>query len=88
MTIRSVSHRGPGRHGGSPLISTTDQEAAKAFYSGLFGWEADDMSVGDGTVYSMMRLNGHHVAAISPQPEQQREPQGAVFAIYAGQFEE
>jgi predicted enzyme related to lactoylglutathione lyase len=54
-------------------VSTTDQEAAKAFYSGLFGWEAEDMPVGDGVFYSMMRLNGRDVAAISPQQEQQRE---------------
>ena len=54
-------------------LSTTDPEAAKAFYSGLFGWEAEDMPVGDGTVYSMMRLEGRNVAAIAPQPPQQRD---------------
>jgi uncharacterized protein len=46
-------------------LATSDQDAAKAFYSGLFGWEADDMPVGDGIVYSMMRLEGRDVAAIS-----------------------
>src|SRR5437763_2504283 len=54
-------------------LSTTDQEAAKAFYSGLFGWEADDRPVGDGAVYSMMEVDGKDVAAISAQPPQQRE---------------
>ncbi len=54
-------------------VTTTDQPAAKDFYAGLFGWEAEDMPAGDGVVYSMMRLNGEDVAAISPQPEQQRE---------------
>jgi uncharacterized protein len=54
-------------------LTTSDQPAAKAFYSGLLGWEADDMPVGDGAVYSMMRLDGHDVAAISPQQPQQRE---------------
>jgi predicted enzyme related to lactoylglutathione lyase len=54
-------------------VTTTDQAAAKEFYSGLFGWEAEDMPVGDGVFYSMMRLNGRDVAAISPQPQQQRE---------------
>jgi predicted enzyme related to lactoylglutathione lyase len=54
-------------------LTTTDQEAAKQFYGALFGWEADDRPVGEGVVYSMMRLNGKDVAAISPQPEQQRE---------------
>jgi predicted enzyme related to lactoylglutathione lyase len=53
-------------------IATTDQEAAKAFYSALFGWEAEDIPVGDGVTYSMMRLGGRNVAAISPQQEQQR----------------
>src|SRR3954449_3963673 len=54
-------------------LSTTDQGAAKEFYSGLFGWEADDLPVGDGAVYSMMRRDGHSMAAISTQPEQQRQ---------------
>ncbi len=54
-------------------LTTSDQPAAKAFYSGLLGWEADDMPVGDGAVYTMMRLDGHDVAAISPQQPQQRE---------------
>jgi predicted enzyme related to lactoylglutathione lyase len=54
-------------------LTTTDQEAAKRFYSGLFGWSADDRPVGDGIYYSMQQLDGKSVAAISPQPEQQRE---------------
>src|SRR3954462_2711165 len=54
-------------------VTTTDQDAAKRFYSGLFGWEPDDQPVGDGVYYSMMRLDGRNVAAISPQPQQQPE---------------
>jgi predicted enzyme related to lactoylglutathione lyase len=54
-------------------VTTTDQPGAKAFYSALFGWEAEDLRVGDGAFYSMMRLGGRNVAAISPQPQQQRE---------------
>jgi predicted enzyme related to lactoylglutathione lyase len=54
-------------------VTTTDQAGAKEFYSGLFGWEAEDMPVGDGIYYSMMKLDGRSVAAISPQPQQQRE---------------
>lgn len=54
-------------------LTTTDQEAAKRFYSGLFGWEAEDMPAGEGVVYSMMNLDGKPVAAISPQPPQQRD---------------
>jgi predicted enzyme related to lactoylglutathione lyase len=54
-------------------LSTTDQDAAKRFYGELFGWQAQDMPAGDGVVYSMMQLDGSNVAAIAPQPQQQRE---------------
>lgn len=54
-------------------LTTTDQQAAKEFYSSLFGWQAEDVPAGEGVVYSMMKLDGADVAAISPQPAQQRE---------------
>jgi predicted enzyme related to lactoylglutathione lyase len=54
-------------------LTTTDQQDAKRFYGELFGWEAEDMPVGEGFFYSMMRLGGKDVAAISPQPQQQRD---------------
>jgi predicted enzyme related to lactoylglutathione lyase len=54
-------------------LTTTDQDAAKDFYGALFGWEAVDFPVSDGVVYSMMRIDGKDVAAISPQPQQQRD---------------
>jgi len=54
-------------------LATTDQDGAKAFYAGLFGWEAQDLPVDENTVYSMQQIGGKSVAAISPQPQQQRE---------------
>ena len=54
-------------------LSTTDQDGAKAFHGELFGWQAEDMPVGDGAVYSMMRRDGKNVAAIAAQPQQQRD---------------
>ena len=55
-------------------LQTTDQEGAKAFYSALFGWEANDMPIDDsGTTYSMQKLGGKNVAAIAPQQQQQRD---------------
>ena len=54
-------------------LSTPDQDGAKTFYTALFGWEVFDAPVGDGAVYSMMLIDGQQVAAISPQPEQQRQ---------------
>jgi predicted enzyme related to lactoylglutathione lyase len=47
-------------------LQTSDQDAAKAFYSGLFGWTYEDNPVDENTVYSMACLKGQHVAAIAP----------------------
>ena len=49
-------------------LQTSEQDAAKAFYSGLFGWTYDDQPMPEGQVYSMAMLGGHAVAAIAPQP--------------------
>jgi hypothetical protein len=54
-------------------LNTPDQDGAKTFYQGLFGWTPDDRSVGDGVVYTMEQLRGKSVAAISPQMEDQRK---------------
>jgi predicted enzyme related to lactoylglutathione lyase len=66
------THYTPGTFSWTDL-STTDQDAAKTFYGTLFGWEFDDQPVGDGVVYSMAMIGGTAVAAISPQPQQQRD---------------
>ncbi len=47
-------------------LQTSDQDAAKAFYSDLLGWEYEEVPIGDGATYSMARLQGHSVAAIGP----------------------
>ncbi|MBX5470228.1 MAG: VOC family protein [Thermoleophilaceae bacterium] len=53
----------------------TDPEAAKSFYTGMFGWEYEDMPIDEGTYYSMARIDGKDVAAISPLPARLREQQ-------------
>lgn len=47
-------------------LQTSDQEGAKAFYSGLFGWETDDRPAGEGVTYTMCSLGGENVAGIGP----------------------
>jgi uncharacterized protein len=54
-------------------LATTDQDAAKQFYGQLFGWTPVDYPIDENTTYSMMQIDGKDVAAISPQPEQQRQ---------------
>jgi uncharacterized protein len=53
-------------------LATTDQEGAKSFYAGLFGWEYDDQPIGDGATYTMCRLDAKDVAAITTQSDQER----------------
>jgi predicted enzyme related to lactoylglutathione lyase len=53
----------PGLHSWADL-ATSDSEAAKRFYSGLFGWEFEDLPAGDDRVYSMARIDGKAVAAL------------------------
>ncbi|MET3920841.1 VOC family protein [Arthrobacter sp. UYEF20] len=48
-------------------LSATDIEAAKTFYSDLFGWELDAMPVGPDLTYYMARLQGRYVAGMMQQ---------------------
>ena len=51
-------------------LATSDPEAAKQFYGGLFGWSFEDMPMEDG-VYSMASIRGRTAAAIGGQfPEE------------------
>jgi predicted enzyme related to lactoylglutathione lyase len=54
-------------------LTTTDQDAAKTFYGELFGWQYNDLPMGEGMAYSTATIDGKAVAAISPQPQQQRD---------------
>jgi uncharacterized protein len=51
-----------------------DQDAAKAFYAGLFGWDYEDFPTPDGSVYSVARVDGHAVAAVVPLPDPSMPP--------------
>jgi uncharacterized protein len=53
----------PGTFSWAELV-TSDGDAAKAFYTSVFGWEYEDHAVGDGQVYSMARRDGEYVAAL------------------------
>ena len=50
-------------------LGTTDPEAAKAFYNGLFGWEPDDRPIPDGGTYTMLLNGGKEAAALSAAQE-------------------
>src|SRR5580704_599913 len=49
-------------------FAAPDQEAAKKFYSDVFGWTANDMTMQQGGTYSMMQKDGKNVGAIMAMP--------------------
>jgi predicted enzyme related to lactoylglutathione lyase len=49
-------------------LGTTDGEAAKKFYTELFGWSFNDSPVGPGMVYTMLQLDGKDVGALYQMP--------------------
>jgi uncharacterized protein len=54
-------------------LATTDPDSAKSFYAGLLGWEFEDQPIPDGGgVYTMCRLDGDDVAAISSQRDEEK----------------
>jgi uncharacterized protein len=50
-------------------LGTSDLSGSRAFYEPLFGWEADEVPEGSGG-YTMMRRDGHHVAALYPKQDE------------------
>jgi uncharacterized protein len=53
--------------------STNDVEGAKAFYTELFGLEAEETPIPDGGVYVQFQKDGKYVAGLTPQQPQERE---------------
>lgn len=63
-------------------LRTPDQQAARAFYTGLFGWEVEEIPLPDGAGhYLAVSLEGDAVAGIAGQmPELAGQP--ASWAVY------
>jgi len=64
-------------------LSTTDQSAAKSFYSSLFGWASQDFPMGPNDFYTMFQLEGRHTgAAYTMRPEQRAQAVPPHWMIY------
>jgi uncharacterized protein len=50
-------------------LITTDPEAAKEFYTQLFGWTAEEWPIGD-VKYLIVKAGGKEIGGIMPVPEQ------------------
>ena len=51
-------------------LTTPDQHAAKEFYGALFGWQLEDVDMGEAGVYVAASVRGESVAGISGQMPQ------------------
>jgi len=54
-------------------LATTDQNAAKSFYTSLFGWSVTDNPMGPDEIYSIFQINGRDAAAGYTLRKDQRE---------------
>ena len=64
-------------------LSTTDQNAAKSFYTSLFGWASQDFPMGPNDLYTMFQLEGRDTgAAYTMRPEQRSQGVPAHWLIY------
>ena len=64
-------------------LATTDQAAAKNFYSSLFGWQVNDIPMGPDGVYTIFKLqDGDVSAACTLRPEQRSHGVPPHWMIY------
>jgi predicted enzyme related to lactoylglutathione lyase len=64
-------------------LATSDQAAAKTFYSGLFGWAIHDMPMGPGASYTLFQLQGKDAAAgYTLRPEESAQGVPPHWMIY------
>jgi predicted enzyme related to lactoylglutathione lyase len=50
-------------------LATNDAAGAKSFYSSVFGWKINDMPIPDGSVYTMLQVDGHDLGALYENKE-------------------
>ena len=53
--------------------TSSEPEASKAFYLGLFGWDKVEIPMGENMTYTVFQLDGRDVAALSGMSPDERE---------------
>jgi uncharacterized protein len=53
-------------------VATSNQMAAKSFYSALFNWTAQDVPIGPNAIYSLMQLDGRVAAGLYTMQDEER----------------
>jgi len=52
---------------------STDQQAAKKFYTAVMGWDVNDVPMGDGQFYTMFEQDGKSIAGLGQMPPEMQE---------------
>jgi uncharacterized protein len=52
-------------------LATSDEHAAKGFYTSLFGWDAEDDELPGGGIYTTYKINNKSVAASNKQQDEE-----------------
>jgi predicted enzyme related to lactoylglutathione lyase len=73
MRAMPTIHQHPAGNFAWMELATTDQPAAKHFYSSLFGWDANDFPMGPDSFYTMFALNGQQTGAAFTLSAAERE---------------
>jgi uncharacterized protein len=64
-------------------LGTTDQAAAKKFYTELFGWTINEFPIGPNEFYTMFKIDGRDVgAAYTLRPDQRAQGVPAHWNLY------
>src|SRR5579871_6288144 len=64
-------------------LSTSDGPGAKAFYTALMGWEAEDSPVSPDMIYTMLKLNGANVGALYQDNSGKAPPHWGTYVTVA-----
>ena len=63
-------------------LGSTDQAAARSFYSGLFGWEAEEVQMSEDSTYTMFHSGGRYTAALYQVDPQQPNAAPDCWGVY------
>jgi predicted enzyme related to lactoylglutathione lyase len=63
-------------------LASSDQAAARTFYSTLFGWEAEEVPMGEDTTYTMFHRGGKYTAAMYQVDPQQPNAAPDCWGVY------
>lgn len=66
-------------------LGSSDQDAARSFYTELFGWEAEEVPMDEESTYTMFHMGGHYTAALyevdRSQPNAAADRWGVYIAV-------